>query len=150
MILTKGDILFGSGSVMRRLSLRPGIHRRSSSAHLPSRRTIEEHPEKVESADNSHMDEMAQRKSEHDPEKGRTILPMYSFGTIGRSKTLRRKSSSRQPSSPDSQTCVGKGEGSHESLESPSMKSSIRTIFNSMSLRKAKRNRRMGLAGGGG
>ncbi|PLB50127.1 Dbl homology domain-containing protein [Aspergillus steynii IBT 23096] len=149
MILTKGDILFGSGSVMRRLSLRPGIHRRSSSAHLPSRRMNEEHHEKEETPDHSRRGEMTQRKSEYDLERGR-ILPGYNFGTIGRSKTLRRKSSSKQPSSPDSQICISKGEGSHESLESPSVKSSIRTIFNSMSLRRARRNPRMGLAGGGG
>lgn len=150
MILTKGDmILFGSGVVMRRLSLRAGMHRRSSSAGLPSGRTTEEHHDREEPGDNGHQGEMLHRKSEHDLDKGH-ILPSYSFGSIGRSKTLKRKSSPKQPSSPDTQMCVDKGDGSHESPESPSMKSSIRTIFNSMSLRKARRNPRMGLAGGVG
>lgn len=145
MILTTGDILFGSGSVMRRLSLRPGIHRRSSSAHLPSRRTVEE-PHEKEHADDNGRKEVAERKSEYDIEKA-SVLPSHNFGTVGRSKTLRRKSSSKQPASPESQVCINKGEGSHESLESSSV---FRTIFNSMSLRRAKRNPRMGLTGGGG
>ncbi|KAF5862261.1 hypothetical protein ETB97_011874 [Aspergillus alliaceus] len=35
MSLAKGDILFRPGTIMRRLTLRPGLYRRSSSANLP-------------------------------------------------------------------------------------------------------------------
>jgi hypothetical protein len=145
MSLAKGDILFRPGTIMRRLTVRPGLYRRSSSVNLPLRQSS---AEKLYSTG-----ETTQSKGLHDngvyellhtklgPDIGKNggSFPKTSMSTIRRSRTFGLKNP--KPSCSPNRQQTDKGDGSHERAESPSLKTSIRTMFNSMSLRRPKRSK---------
>ncbi|KAE8379957.1 Dbl homology domain-containing protein [Aspergillus bertholletiae] len=154
MSLAKGDILFRPGTIMRRLTVRPGIYRRSNSVNLPRSESVVEKlystRETVERkrSDNNDKDEGFHANWGFDNGKNVGCLPKSGTGTIKRGKTLKLRSHSR-PSCGLSGQPADKGDGSRQRAENPSLKTSIRIMLNSMSLRQ-KRSPGLRLKAGGG
>ncbi|KAE8349602.1 Dbl homology domain-containing protein [Aspergillus coremiiformis] len=159
MSLAKGDILFRPGTIMRRLTVRPGLYRRSSSANLSRSQSIAMKP----SSTHPSIGESTQRKESNDSDKHEVLhaklgfgneknnpsLPTASIGTIPRrSMTLRLKNYPRLSCGSNRQS-IEKGDDNNERAESPSLKTSIRIMFNSMSLRRPKRSPRLRFSSGG-
>ncbi|KAL5355122.1 hypothetical protein BJX96DRAFT_161547 [Aspergillus floccosus] len=151
MVLTRNEMLFGSGSLMRRLSLRPG-HKRSNSSALPVAKTR---------ADNGHGAQRSKLKKGDSPDgKGRDISErcpkdnhemghsQYEF-TLGSSRRKRIPIlGSRAASTPNLAALKIETKTDYRS-EIPSPKMTLLSMFNSMSLRRPKRNIRRGLHSAG-
>ncbi|OGM50069.1 rho guanyl nucleotide exchange factor [Aspergillus bombycis] len=144
MSLAKGDILFRPSTIMRHFTVRPGVYRRSSSVNLPRSQSVVEKPYSTSEAtqrkwsNDSDKDEALHAKWGFDDEKHVGSPPKSSMGTIRRSKTLRLRNHPRSSCGLNHQK-TDKGDGSCERAESP-LKTSIRIMFNSMSLRRPKRS----------
>ncbi|PYI11638.1 rho guanyl nucleotide exchange factor [Aspergillus sclerotiicarbonarius CBS 121057] len=152
MTLGKGDIFLNPGSIMRHLSLRPGLYRRSSCVNLSTggfrsvsitgmNRTGEKDSKKLVKSQDKTLGNVSKGKpaaADHEKEPG---LPRYGIGAIKRSKTWIAKGA-KDETSPTSK-------GRKASGESCSLKAStIRRMFNSMSSKKSKRQGRVGLGSG--
>ncbi|KNG87566.1 rho guanyl nucleotide exchange factor [Aspergillus nomiae NRRL 13137] len=155
MSLAKGDILFRPSTIMRRFTVRPGAYRRSSSVNLPRSQSVVEKPYSTREStqrkwsNDSDKVEAFRAKWGFDDEKHVDSLPKSSTGTIKRSKTLRLRHHPRSSCGLNHQQ-TGKGDGSCERAESPSLKTSIRIMFNSMSLRRPKRSQGLRISVSGG
>ncbi|KAB8240341.1 Rho guanyl nucleotide exchange factor [Aspergillus flavus] len=147
MSLAKGDILFRPGTIMRRFTVRPGVYRRSSSVNIPRSQSVveklystRETPQRKWSND-SDKDEAFHAKWGLSDEKNVGCLLKSSMGTMKHSKTLRLRNHPK-PSCGlrRQQTDMGDGNCGRACVDSPSLKTSIRIMFNSMSLRRPKRS----------
>ncbi|KKK21916.1 hypothetical protein AOCH_003650 [Aspergillus ochraceoroseus] len=151
MFLATGEILFGSSSLMRHLSLRAKRYKRSRSVNLPtSWRNVRDSPgldkdnEKMQVSGKTGRREASESSIGLDNEKGRTQRQDSSI-IIGRSKTMKTKSSPKLTSSSQPQPAA-KGDKSSEHSDAISLKT-IRSVINSMSLRKSRKNARPSLSG---
>ncbi|KAI9370864.1 hypothetical protein BJX61DRAFT_513740 [Aspergillus egyptiacus] len=142
MFLARGDILFGRGSIMRHLSIRPKRYRRSSSINLPLGFQIlgvSQDGQKLEDQTYGTKKQKRRDASEisHSLEHEKGWTPHKDVNHLWRSMTVRVKSSPTSSYSsslqPDS-----KEDKSSERSEIPSRKG-IWSIFNSMSLRWTKK-----------
>lgn len=152
MFLATGELLFGSSSIMRHLSLRSKRYNRSSSINLPATlqnisepQTIDEADEKTQKPDKRKRRDASDFSHSLDHEKGWT-LHKDSALLLGRSKTMRVKNSPRTSYNPSLQP-EAKVDKSPESPEVPLPRKGIWSIFNSMSLRRSKKNASSNLGG---
>lgn len=151
MVLTRNEMLFGPGSLMRRLSLRPG-HKRSSSSALPLTKPR---------TDDGHGVQRSKLKKGDPPDgKGRDISERYPKDNqeTGHSQWEFTLGSSRRKkipilgnwaaSSPNIAALKVETKTEYRS-ESPSPKAAFLSMFSSMSLRLPKRNIRGALHSAG-
>ncbi|OJJ02623.1 hypothetical protein ASPVEDRAFT_132573 [Aspergillus versicolor CBS 583.65] len=145
MFLATGELLFGSSSIMRHLSLRSKRYNRSSSINLPATLQNISEPQGIDEADEKQQKPNKRKRRDAsdfshslDHDKGWT-LHKDSALLLGRSKTMRVKNSPRTSYSPNSQPVV-KVDKSLECSEVPLPRKGIWSIFNSMSLRRSKKN----------
>lgn len=144
MCLTKNDILFGPGSLMSRLSLRPVLHRRASSSNLPGTKfqlRDSDERKQLHHTVRGQSSEQQQESSDLSFDIKREISfspPKLPSKPLRRSKTLRVgfKSKSSSELSRAQEYC--KGESPHES---PTLKVGLRTVFSTLSLKRPKRKR---------
>ncbi|KAL4947289.1 hypothetical protein BDW69DRAFT_190326 [Aspergillus filifer] len=151
MFLAPGEIWFGPGSIMRHLSLRSKRFQRSSSLNLPT--TLQNMTE-VQAADEAEDKTQVFKKRKrrdasdfsHSLEHEKSwVLPKDAALLIGRSKTLRVKDSPRSSCNSSSQPAARTDRGSENS--EVSLRKGLWSIFNSMSLRRSKKNARPSLSG---
>ncbi|KAL4867922.1 hypothetical protein BDV12DRAFT_186333 [Aspergillus spectabilis] len=151
MFLATGELLFGSSSIMRHLSLRSKRYKRSSSINLPTtlRNLSEPHDidkieDRVQGSKKRKRRDASEFSQSLEQEKSRTL---YRDSTLflGRSKTVRAKASPSTSFTLNLQPAVKVDRGSEHS-ETPSRKG-IWSIFNSMSLRRSKKNARPSVGG---
>lgn len=152
MFLATGELLFGSSSIMRHLSLRSKRYNRSSSINLPATLQNISEPQGIGEADEKQQKPNKRKRRDAsdfshslDHDKGWT-LHKDSALLLGRSKTMRVKNSPRTSYSPNSQPVV-KVDKSPECPEVPLPRKGIWSIFNSMSLRRSKKNASSNLGG---
>ncbi len=152
MFLATGELLFGSSSIMRHLSLRSKRYNRSSSINLPATlqnitesQGIDEADEKTQKPNKRKRRDASDFSHSLDHEKGWT-LHKDSTLLLGRSKTMRVKNSPRASYNPSSQPAVTIDK-SPEDPGVPLPRKSIWWIFNSMSLRRSKKNASSNLGG---
>ncbi|GMF71234.1 unnamed protein product [Aspergillus oryzae] len=146
MSLAKGDILFRPGTIMRRFTVRPGVYRRSSSVNIPRSQSVveklystRETPQCKWSNDSDKVEAFHAKWGLSD-EKNVGCLLKSSMGTIKCSKTLGLRNHPRSSCGLRlQQTDKGDGNCKRARAESP-LKTSIRIMFNSMSLRRPKRS----------
>ncbi|KAL2814914.1 hypothetical protein BDW59DRAFT_154110 [Aspergillus cavernicola] len=149
MILAKGDFLFGSGALIRLSSIRPKRYKRSSSINLPTPLQNLGEPQDIDKTeDKIHGTKRGKRRDtsefSHSLEHEKCwMLHKDSVIFLGRSKTVRVKPSPRLSYTPSPQP-LSKGYKSSEHSDTPPRKG-IWSIFNSMSLRKSKKNARPAL-----
>ncbi|KAE8417710.1 Dbl homology domain-containing protein [Aspergillus pseudocaelatus] len=154
MSLAKGDILFRPGTIMRRFTVRPGVYRCSSSVNNPRSQSVVEKLYSTREttqrkwSNDSDKDEVLPAKWGFPDEKKVGCLPKSSMGTIKRSKTLRLRNHPRSSCGLSRQQ-TDKGDGNCERSESP-LKTSIRIMFNSMSLRRPKKSPGLRMSASGG
>ncbi|OOG00519.1 hypothetical protein ASPCADRAFT_511500 [Aspergillus carbonarius ITEM 5010] len=149
MTLGTGDIFLSPGSIMRHLSLRPGLYRRSSCVSLSTGgfptvsttgtiRTADKGSKKIVKSQDKTVRSVSRGKPDHEKEP---VLPRYGKGAVKRSKTWKAKGAKGETSPT--------GKGRQEPGESCSLKAStIRRMFNSMSSKRSKRQGRVGLGSG--
>ncbi|KAL4808213.1 hypothetical protein BDV18DRAFT_158322 [Aspergillus unguis] len=150
MFLATGELLFGSGSLIRNLSLRSKRYRRSTSMNLPTTlhnlsasHGIDEVEDRVQGTAKRKRRDASDFRQSLDHEKGWT-LHKDSALVLGRSKTIRVKVNHKPSFNPGSQP-QNKADTDPERPESPSRKG-LWSIFNSMSWRW-KKNARTSLGG---
>ncbi|KAL4778324.1 hypothetical protein BJX76DRAFT_362833 [Aspergillus varians] len=153
MFLATGELFFGPGSIMRHLSLRSKRYKRSSSLNLPTTLQNVSEPQGIDETDEKMQSSIKRKRRgasdfSHslDHEKGWT-LHKDSALLLGRSKTMRVKISPRTSYTPSSQPAVT-ADKVFENSEAP-LRKGIWSIFNSMSLRRSKKNARSSLGGAG-
>ncbi|KAL4913771.1 hypothetical protein BDW62DRAFT_220503 [Aspergillus aurantiobrunneus] len=151
MFLATGELLFGPGSIMRHLSLRPKRYKRCSSINLPTTLQNVSEPQGIDELDDR-MQSSNKRKrrgaSDFSPspdhEKG-WMLHKDSTLLLGRSKTMRVKINPRPSCNPNAQPSVKVDKGPENSEALP--RKGLWSIFNSMSLRWSKKNARPSFGG---
>lgn len=152
MVSAKGDILRGTESLMRRLSYRPGLYRRSSSVNIPPRdsaavynRARKGATDDIYSATSSGRQDTFKFKVSHAKER-HVETAAKGPGTVRRTKTLRCKGVSGAAST----STLPSPKKNGDSPETPelSFKTSIRTMFNSISRRRSKKNPRVDAGSG--
>ncbi|KAL7662052.1 Ferric reductase NAD binding domain family protein [Aspergillus niger] len=160
MTLGKGDIFHSPGSLMRHLSRRPGLYRRSSCVSLstgghPLKSTTEvtysdeiKDPRKLAKSQEKSLRNVSRGKpTTPETDKG-PILPRHSKESIRRSKTCKGKGGPKATFKAEIIPTSNGNKGS-ETPDGCSLKASaIRRMFNSMSSRRTKRQGRMGLGSG--
>ncbi|KAL4875049.1 hypothetical protein BJY04DRAFT_171916 [Aspergillus karnatakaensis] len=151
MHLATGELFFGPSSIMRNLSLRSKRYKRSSSVNLPTALQNLSEPNDLDRVeDKSQATKKRKRRDASefsqspDHERSRTS---YRDSTLflGRSKTVRVKTGPRTSFTLHSQPSVKVDKGSDHS-ETPARKG-IWSIFNSLSLRRPKKNARPSVGG---
>ncbi|KAL3472142.1 hypothetical protein BJX99DRAFT_262556 [Aspergillus californicus] len=148
MFLAAGDILFGSGSIMRHLSMRTKRYKRSSSINLPTTLHNLSEPQGIDKIeDKMHSTRRRKRRDasdfSHSLEHEKSwMLHRDNVSFLSRSKTVRARTSNPTPQ-PQPQS---KGDKSSEQSETLPWKG-IWSMFNSMSLRRSKKNSRQSLGG---
>ena len=160
MALGKGDIFHSPGSLMRHLSRRPGLYRRSSCVSLstgghPLKSTTEvacsdeiKDPRKLAKSQEKSLRNVSRGKpTTPETDKG-PILPRHSKESIRRSKTWKGKGGPKAAFKAEIIPTSNGNKGT-ETPDGCSLKASaIRRMFNSMSSRRTKRQGRMGLGSG--
>ncbi|KAL4941893.1 hypothetical protein BDV06DRAFT_212307 [Aspergillus oleicola] len=151
MFLAPGELFFGPGSIMRHLSLRSKRFQRSSSINLP---TSLQNVTEVQGADEAEEKGQAFKKRRrrdasefsHSLEHEKSwILHKDAALLMGRSKTLRVKASPRSSCNSSSQLAARTDKGSENS--EASLRKGLWSMFNSLSLRRSKKNTRPSLSG---
>ncbi|KAJ5971660.1 uncharacterized protein N7479_001578 [Penicillium vulpinum] len=141
MVLGRGD-LFRRGSIMRRLSLRPGFTRRSSSDSTFHSRTVSTDTRADE--EKEEMNKEAPGNSEMGENKEAECNSPETPTTPRRSKAFFFKDSPKNPassvSSPRSEQRLSQ-DGSSESAQSPKKWSSPKKVFSSLKSKKLKKTR---------
>ncbi|KAL4747195.1 hypothetical protein BDW72DRAFT_209757 [Aspergillus terricola var. indicus] len=151
MFLGTGELFFGSGSIMRHLSLRHKRNKRSSSINLP---TSVQNPSQPEGTDDyeCNLQFAAKRKRREasdfshsfDHEKGWTLHKDTSL-PLGRSRTMRLKTRSRSSNNLKSQPPSNSDRGSD--IPNVQLRKGFWSVFNSMSFRWSKKNARPSFGG---
>ncbi|KAE8147493.1 Dbl homology domain-containing protein [Aspergillus avenaceus] len=155
MTLARGDILFRPGTIVRRFTVRPGLYRRSSSVNLPCDQAFVEDGNSKCKPTQSQEDTDASEKNRSvrcrvESKKGRdgSQPAKDDMGSLRRNKTSKLKDTPKLPYTPGSQF-TSDGDGSFEHVGYPSLRTSIRAMFNSMSWGRTKRHPRLRLDSGG-
>ncbi|KAL4932049.1 putative Rho guanyl nucleotide exchange factor [Aspergillus undulatus] len=154
MFLAPGELFFGPGSIMRHLSLRSKRFQRSSSINLP---TPLQNVTEVQGVDETEdkMQAFKKRKRRdatdfsHSLEHEKSwMLHKDSALIIGRSKTLKVRTSPRPSCNSSSQPAAKafKADRGSDNSEA-SLRKGLWSIFNSLSLRRSKKNARPRLSG---
>ncbi|KAL4908393.1 hypothetical protein BDW74DRAFT_175078 [Aspergillus multicolor] len=145
MSLGAGELFFGPGSIMRHLSLRSKRYNRSSSVNLPTSfpktsqpQAVDDYEDKSQGLTKRKRREASERSHSFDHEKS-WILNKDTALLMGRSRTLRIKTSSRSSDNTKSQQTSGSADA-HP-------RKGLWTIFNSMSFRWSKKHTRPSLGG---
>ena len=152
MVSAKGDILLGTESIMRRLSYRPGLYRRSSSVNIPPRdsaavynRAPKGATDNIYPATGSGRQDTFKFKLSHAKER-HVETAAKGPGTVRRTKTLQCKGTTGPASMPTLPS--PKKNGDSPETSEISFKASIRTVFNSISRRRSKKNPRVDAGSG--
>lgn len=147
MVSAKGDLLLGTESIIRRLSYRPGLYRRSSSVNIPPRDSAAVHTrvrkgatDNIYSATGNGRQDTFKFKLSHGKER-HVETAAKGPGAVRRTKTLRRKAITRPAST--STLSPPKNNGDSPEIAEISLKTSIRTMFNSISRRRSKKKPRV-------
>ncbi|KAL4892724.1 hypothetical protein BDV59DRAFT_39480 [Aspergillus ambiguus] len=141
MTLTRNEMLFGPAFLMRRLSLRTA-HKRSASSGLPSTKPGMDHENGVQHAKMKSGDSPNGKRrnpSERGPKLNREMVLSpweFTLGTSRRAKIL--KLGKRAP--PTSEFAVLESDLRNEYHHEGLPKVSLRTVFNTMSLRRSRRD----------
>ncbi|KAL4733627.1 hypothetical protein BDV11DRAFT_175517 [Aspergillus similis] len=151
MFLGAGELFFGSGSIMRHLSLRPKRNKRSSSINLP---TSVQNPSQPQGTDDYECNlqfatkrkrrEASDFSHSFDHEKGWTLHKDTAL-LLGRSRTMRLKTRSKSSNNLKSQPPSNADKGSD--IPSVQLRKSFWWVFNSMSFRWSKKNARQSCGG---
>ncbi|RAH55800.1 Rho guanyl nucleotide exchange factor [Aspergillus piperis CBS 112811] len=158
MTLGKGDIFHSPGSLMRHLSRRPGLYRRSSCVSLSTAGYSAKSVTGATCADEKVHRKLgkSQEKSLRSVSRGKPATPDTDKGPIlaRHSKDIRRSKTWKGKGGPNAKAKaeIIPTSASNKGTETPDAcslrTSAIRRMFNSMSSRRTKRQGRMGLGSG--